>query len=306
MTAMSTIEVPQNPSALWIGYLSGQWIPNDAFSLSVNDIGFRQGITVVERLRTYAGRPFAVAAHLDRWQHSTDELEIEGLPCRDELQSLLQILLAKNAATISDQTDVGITWFATPGVHTERGPTFGMHLNPLDHSVNRSRRAVGQPIVLTDIAQPAPNCWPRTIKTRSRIHYYRADIAARKHALDAVGLLIDTDETVTETSIANLAMVQAGAIVSPPDGQVLKGISQSIIETLARKSGLAWEKRAISTTELFQADEVLLMGTDTGIWFGNRLIQGAGPGKKPVVKELSAGPLYKHLHDSFDQWARQS
>jgi branched-chain amino acid aminotransferase len=269
MTSTSRTEDP----AITIGYLSGSWLSTDAISVTVNDLGFRQGVSVVERLRTYSGKLFAVDAHLQRWFHSTAELEMQGLPSRAELETLLSTLLAKNAATIRLQTDVGVTMFATPGLGYGSPPTFGMHLNPLDHISIERRRTQGQTIVVTEVRQPSGDCWPRTIKVRSRIHYYRADQIARRQAEDAIGVLLDDDGTVTETSIANLAIVQSGSVISPPP---------------------------ITVQELVDADEVLLMGTDSGIWFANQVIQLA-PHHDPIAaKKPVVGPVYRQLLAAFD------
>ena len=82
-------------------------------------------------------------------------------------------------------------------------------------------------------------------------------------------MLLDQDGSITETSIANLAIVQSGTILSPPADRVLGGITQAIVETLAEQQSLPWQKQPISPDQLISADEVLLMGTDGGLWFAS-------------------------------------
>lgn len=260
--------------------------------LSVDDIGFRQAVTVVERLRTYGGKPFEVSAHLDRWQHSLETCCILGVPTCEQVASLLRELITRNASVI--QGEVGVTMFATPGLSDVADATFGLHLNHLDDARSARRCQHGQPLVVTEVMQPDEECWSRSIKVRSRLHYYRADLMARAEHLDAGGVLIDRDGTVTETSIANLAIVEAGRISSPPAFQVLRGVTQSVIEQLAAEASIPWQKERLTVERLSNADEVLLMGTDTGLWFSNR-VNGRSIGSG------QAGPIYRELQTRFQR-----
>ncbi len=109
-----------------------------------------------------------------------------------------------------------------------------------------------------------------------------------------MGVLIDDDNTITETSIANVAIVESGTIVSPPPERILAGITQSVVERIAETRHLSWNKELISVERMQNADEVLLMGTDAGIWFANR-INGQS------INQQDPGPVYRELHNGFDQ-----
>lgn len=275
-------------------YLTGDWLAYADVRISTDDLGFRQGVTAVERLRTYRGHPFQVDAHLNRWQQTVDSLQIDDLPDQSAISQLLVELIDRNFGWINCEGEVGVTIFATPGVGGESLPTFCLHLNRLDHKQNARRRQQGQPLVVTDVQQPNQNCWPRSIKVRSRIHYYLADTRAKQSSKDAVGVLVDADGSVTETSIANLAITRGGQIISPPSDSVLGGITQMFVESLAADQGIDWHKGTISPEQLHQAEEILLMGTDGGVWFANSIDgQSIGTGK--------SGEIYVALRNAFDQ-----
>ena len=293
MASTSTTESSSASFARHVSYLSGRWLAHDSMQIGVNDVGFRQGVTAVERLRTYHGRLFALDEHLVRWQRSVTQLSIAGLPSELAIRAIIEDLLARNSVLLRSEGDVGLTMFATPGELGGDGPTLGLHLNRLNHAVHQRRREQGQPLVVTSVRQPDPDCWPRSIKVRSRVHYYRADAIARAVDENAVGILLDNDGSVTETSIANLAIVQAGRIVSPPADRVLPGITQSVVESIAAAAAIPWSNRAITVAELQQAEEVLLMGTDGGIWFASSIDdQRIGNG--------SPAEVYRCLRDRFD------
>lgn len=272
-----------------ISFADGCWLPHDKISINVEDTGIRQGVVAVERLRTYHQQLFSIDRHLDRWQRTTETLAIEGLPPRAEIAGLMSELLERNSEWVRSQGDVGITMLATPGIAASNA-TLLLHLNPLHHEQIEQRQHLGQPLFITPVVQPDSLSWPRGIKTRARIHYYLADRHARSQDPDSVGVLLDQDGSITETSIANLAIVKSGQILSPPTDRVLGGITQTIVETVAERLSLPWQKQPISPDELTSADEVLLMGTDGGVWFANSVdgtpISDGKPGQ--ILLQLQA------------------
>lgn len=260
------------------GHQSAGWVSRDQVRLSIDDVGFRQGVTAVERLRTYNGKVFFADRHLIRWDQTLADLRIGSIGS-NVVAGLLEELIEKNRKLIQSQVDVGITIFATPGEVDAPDPTLCLHLNPINHAMVDHKRSDGQIVVVTEIQQPPSQCWPRTAKVRSRIHYHLADHLARQQDPSAVGLLVDVDGSITETSIANIAIVESGSIVSPVALQILAGITQSIAMELAAESSIDWTQDRITPDRLRAADEVLLMGTDTGIWFashvgGSKINQG--------------------------------
>ncbi|GAA5505178.1 D-alanine aminotransferase [Novipirellula caenicola] len=264
-----------------IAYFCGDWIRARTLKLSIHDVGFRQGVTAVERMRTYGGHLFRLPDHLDRFDATTSFLGIDTLPDRATMVALLRELLMRNRDAIAGQRDIGITIFATPGVAGSGEPTLAMHLNRLNHSLNHQRQTLGQSLVITDVVQPPAASWPRSIKVRNRLHYYHADRLARSaienvssHATnpDVIGVLVDDDGSVTETSIANLAIVEGQTIVSPEPDQVLGGVTQRVVEELAACESLSWKKERLSPARFAAADEILCMGTDGGLWFANSVI----------------------------------
>lgn len=281
-----------------IGLLGGRWVDQDQLVLPVNDIGFRQGATAVERMRTYGGEVFQLDSHLDRWQETVAQLGIEGLPLRAALAILIDELIGRNGDFADAAGEFGITMFATPGCLSADPPvpTFCLHLNPINLDLVAKRREHGQPLVMTGVRQPAAECWPRAIKVRSRLHYYLADEIASGHGADTLGLLTDEDGSVTETSIANIAIVAEGEIVSPGRHQVLGGITQQVVEAAAADLGIRWNTVSLSPKLVETADEVLLMGTDGGLWFAN-----AFDGR--AVNDGKPGEVYGRLLKRFDEIA---
>ena len=275
-----------------IGYQNGQWLGSDQIRLSLQDAAVVYAATAVERMRTYRGRFFQIDRHLDRWERTTAALLVDGLPGRDAIVALLEELIRRNEDWIAGHPEYGAVLLASPG--HDATPSLIADLYAIDSDSIDRRLRRGMPLVVTDVQQPPEASWPRNIKVRCRLHYYLADQRARRSDPEAIGVLVDADGSVTETSIANLLIVRDGRIISPPDDQILVGVSLQVVRELAERAGLSWQQRRIDAQELRAADEVLLTGTSCGLWFA-RSIDGS-PDRQP-------GPIYRQLRDRFEGFA---
>lgn len=257
-------------------YFDGRWVPQDQICIAVDDFGFFQGATAVERLRTWGLQLPPLQSHLDRFANSTTELRIVGLPNNDAIRQLVESLIARNAPSV----DVGITLFATPGRRGQKQPTFCAHLTNLNASRISRLQESGQALVVTTIQQPSPDCWSRGIKVRSRLHYYLADLQANDHIQDGLGVLLDTDGTITETSTSNIILCNGKSLTMPPEDRVLPGVMAKVVCAIAGENGYRINRRPIGAGELVEAQEVWLTGSEIGLWYANQIDDH--PKHKPV------------------------
>lgn len=183
----------------------------------------------------------------------------------EAIDTLTSELLDRNHRWIDRQGDFGVTWWVTPD-------SYALHCNEIDHGVVARRREFGQPVVLTDVQQPSARSWSRQAKVRSRVHYYLADQEANSVENGSTGVLRDEDGTWTESSIANLAIVIGEKLMFPPREQILNGVTQATVREIATEIGLQFIEQRFRTSDLQHADEILLMGTDTGLWFANEVL----------------------------------
>ncbi|MDI3341969.1 MAG: branched-chain amino acid transaminase [Sphaerobacter sp.] len=90
------------------------------------------------------------------------------------------------------------------------------------------------------------------------------DQAAEAGYDDAI--MLNEHGKVAEGSGANLFIVRAGTLVTPPvTADILEGITRRSIVEFARDAGIPVEERAIDRSELYIADEVFLCGTGVQI-----------------------------------------
>jgi branched-subunit amino acid aminotransferase/4-amino-4-deoxychorismate lyase len=121
------------------------------------------------------------------------------------------------------------------------------------------------------------------------MHYYLADLAARKIDPQARAVLLDADGTIVETATANILLFdpQIG-LIAPPRAAALPGISLATVEELAREAGMALVERRVTPGDAMSAAEMLLCSTPycllPVVRFDGQPIGAGRPG--PVFEQL--------------------
>ena len=241
-----------------IAWRNGQTVSANELSVSISDPGFLFGVTVAERLRTFAGEIFCLAEHMQRLRQclQTVGVDIEYAP----LEAAIQTVASHNFGLVHEGGDIGITAFVTPGPGGE--PTQVVHTSVLPFQDFSSQYTAGQPLHVSSVRQVPTSCWPAELKCRSRMHYYLADQEVRGQHPHSRALLLDTDGFVSEASTASVLMYrQDEGLVSPPVGKVLRSVSADYLRGLATNLRIPCAHREIAPDELLSADEVLLTST---------------------------------------------
>jgi len=255
-----------------LAYLNGKLVPANEAVVPVYDAGYVLGTTVAEQLRTFGGRLFRLEPHLARLEHSLDIVGVDLGLSMAELGEAAADLAARNHILLDPSDDLGLSMAVSPGPYStmaamvgadaHRGPMICMHTYPLAFHLWADKYRTGQSLVVTDIQQVPPVCWPVELKCRSRMHYYLADRQADQRRPGARAVLLDRSGHVTEASTANILMYRAGdGLIAPPQGTVLPGISQAVVTQLAAALGIATAQHSFAPAELASADEVLLTST---------------------------------------------
>lgn len=249
-----------------IAYSNGEFIPQEQLHICPQDLGFMWGVTVAEQLRTFRGKLFQLDKHLTRLSNS---LATTGVAVSsDEIAAAAKQVIEHNFALIDRQADLGLTIFVTPGLsatyspNSTPTPNVGIHSYPLPFTLWAHKYSAGQACEFSRVPQVSAACWPRALKSRSRMHYYLADAEVGTRRPAARAILLDDHGCVNEASTANVVAYFAGeGMVSPPLEDILPGISLQFLESLTRAGGDAFSYRPIMADELARADEIFLTST---------------------------------------------
>lgn len=269
-----------------IAFLNGRFVSWQEAVVPIEDRGFQFGDGVYEVIRTYRGEPFEVEAHLDRLDRSAQALSIAQPYGRSQWREWIR-------------EGVGLAGFAESKVYIQitRG------VSPRDHAfpanvpptvVMTVRELTGLPQLLRESGVTAKTCedlrWGRCdIKSLNLL----ANVLAKEDAKRAgvFEALLVKDGVVTEGSVSNVMTVQAGTIVTAPEGpRILSGVTRSVVLNLARQAGLPVREAFLEVEALYRADEVFLTGTTVEVLgvthIDGRQIGTGRPG--PVTQALAA------------------
>jgi branched-subunit amino acid aminotransferase/4-amino-4-deoxychorismate lyase len=192
-------------------------------------------------------------------------LEIVGLDAEailDQVAAAVPELVERNRAQLDADDDWAISAFATPGVAGHGGPTVCVHGFPLPFHQWADVYERGLPIVISDVRQIPPNCWPPELKCRSRMHYYLADMRAAVEQPGARAVLLDQEGNLGEATRANVLVYRAAeGLLSPPNEHILFGVSLGVVRELAGRLGVPFLQRHLTVDELLTADEAMLTST---------------------------------------------
>lgn len=280
-----------------LAFIDGRWVTNQETNLPLDDWGVLQGVMLVERVRTYNGKLFQLSRHVSRLKDSVTAVGIDWQRWANfDLLETCEKVAADALELVGEGNDVGIVILATPGRVHGTEPTRIVHASELPWKRLAQWYLHGQDLVTATIRNVPNECWPVHIKTRSRLHYYLADQQAAQAGPHAGAVMLGTRGQVTETSFANVMMVNAqGDILAPRREDVLPGISLELSLTLAAQLGINVRFEDISI-EMFQsAHEIILTGTNGGIW-GARSLDGV---QLPVTTKNSV--LYR-LQKSWEEF----
>ena len=257
-----------------IAWLNGRTIPQTQLAISPTDAGFVMGIAVAEQLRTFRGQLFAGAEHLERFGKSLRLVGLHDRVSLDEVAQAVEQVVSRNIDFIPEVSDLGVTLFATPGIYAaytagddrpadaSAPPTVCVHTYQLPFRLWAAKYRDGQGMAISSLQQIPPACWPRSLKCRSRMHYYLADRQAAAVKPGARAILLDDEGYVNEASTANvLAYFRQEGLVSPPLEDILPGVSLQFLSQLAAQHRIPWRYRRLTPAQLLRADEVLLTST---------------------------------------------
>ena len=270
-----------------VAFVNGAFVlPADA-KVSIDDRGFQFGDGIYEVIRTYAGRPFELEAHLARLDRSAAALDLTQPYSRAEWTNRI-LEGIRRAAYPEAKIYIQLTRGVAPRDHAYEAdltPTVVLTVREL-HSLSRSVQAAGvEAMTIEDIR------WGRCdIKSVNLL----GNVLARQQAKRAqvFEAILVKEGSITEGAVSNVMVVRGGTVMTAPEGpRILSGVTRAVVLGLARKEGLPVQERSIAPADLYGADEVFLTGTTVEVLavvrVDGKVIKDGRPG--PITQRLAAG-----------------
>lgn len=277
-------------------YLNGSFMPLEEARIPVLDRGFIFGDGVYEVIPVYSRRPFRLAEHLKRLQHSLDGIKLKNPHSENEWTDILNELIRQ-----SKHEDQYLY------LHITRGVADRDHVFP-DPPVPPTVFALSNPLITSSAEQLqqgincitlADNRWLRCdIKSISLLPGVLLRQAAVETGCDEA-ILIRDDAFLTEGTSSNVFVVKNGILLAPPkDNLMLPGITYDVILELAATNNIPYEVRRITKEEVFDADELLLTSS-------TREVQAVTTLDGKPVGNGKPGTIFARLHPLYQTFKRE-
>jgi len=271
-------------------WLNGRWLLAREARVSALDRGLLHGDGVYDTWRTYAGRPFSVAAHVRRLGAAARRLALPspGPPALWERRS--RLLVARNGFP-----DAAVRLTLTRGAAGETlvaerrtPPTLLLTARPLPVDLAARQRDGVRVVVLTFPRETAPPWGGLKLIGHPSAVLGRL-VAARRGAVE--GLYVNGAGEVTEATSANVFIRERDAVVTPPlSAGILPGVTRALVLDLARRAGLTPHEEVIPLARLRRAREVFLTASTTEILpvvrLGDQTVGDGQPGA--TTRQLQA------------------
>ena len=300
-----------------IAYVNGRYVPSSQCVLPMYDAGIVLGAAVTDLLRTFQGRPFAAVEHVHRFFESAKYAYLDLPMTESDTLDAINHLVSHNSSAWPKR-EIAIILYASAGEFStyagaaasagSQQATVVFHCFPLPLWLWKESMTDGVHVVTPAQRHIHPNTLSSKIKHRNRLHMWIGDKQAKLVDLKAVGLYLDLDGNISESSGANFVIFKRGTVVCPRRNNILWGVSLEVVSRLSRELGLGFVEQDIQIHDVVNADEAWLTSTPyflAPVVRANGIPIGSGkPGRvwrqlmDALSKEVGVDVLQQILDDS--------
>jgi para-aminobenzoate synthetase component 1 len=257
-TLMEVFKGKENKAAkkdyVWI---NGTLEPLDQAGIPVTDLGFQYGYGFFETIRVDKGNIGHINAHIDRFNHTWEHLFAEKPPdlTWDEIinQVISQNRLLNETAAVKIIASRG----------DRESPPFN-HTLLVTARLYTHRLAEKKVKGLNLAVYPHPRQTPLAdYKTLNYLYYFLSGKWAMTQNADEA-LILNPDNTVSETNTANILLVKDHTITKPVSSHVLPGIMDTVVCKFLSGRGFTIESKKVFLEDLFSFDEIMITNSLIG------------------------------------------
>ncbi len=278
-------------------YIDGDYFDRDSAKVSVFDHGLLYGDGVFEGLRIYDGSIFRFGEHMDRLFESAKALSLDIPLSREKLEEAVL-----KTVEINEKKEGYIRLIVTRGKgnlgldpDSCEIPTVIIIVDDLQIYPERFYLD-GLEIILVSTRQFSPDCLDARIKSLNYLNNIMAKIQAKVAGCQEA-VMLNSEGYISECTADNIFIVKGEKIKTPSSvSGALDGITKRVVMDIAEGVGVLTEETALTSFDLYTADEVFLTGTGAEIVPVVR-VDGR------VIGDGTPGPVTCRLMRSFSMCA---
>lgn len=271
-------------------YLNGQYVAPEQAKISVLDRGFLFGDGVYEVIPAYHGRPFRLADHIDRLQHSLTGIRLELNYSVEDWWNIIQPMM-------NTEGDQSIYLQVTRGVADKRDHAFPAGICPtvlvMCHTLQPFAGKTNGVCAITT----QDNRWHLChLKTTALLgHVLARQVAVDQDCAEAILL---RDGRAVEGAASNLFAVIDDVVITPPKSHdLLAGITRQVLLELAQTHNINWREADLTLADLGRASELWLTSSIREVVPVVRLDGN-------LVGNGTPGPKFKQMDALFQTYKR--
>jgi len=272
-------------------YIDGKLYNKDDAKISVYDHGLLYGDGVFEGIRSYGGKVFRLAEHLDRLWDSAKAIWLEMPLSKQEMAKAIEDTLAINGIKDGYIRVVVTRGAGTLGLDPNRcsNPQVIIIADKISLYPDELYQK-GLAIVTVSVMRNHPAALSPRVKSLNYLNNILAKIeGVQAGCIEA--LMLNHKGEIAECTGDNVFLVRRGQVFTPPnDAGILEGITRDAVIGLAREMGVEVREVALTKHDVYIADECFLTGTAAEVvpvvTVDSRTIGEGVPG--PITRALMA------------------
>lgn len=247
-------------------FIDGNIVEGDQAKVSVFDHGLLYGDGVFEGIRAWDGRVFRLDDHLQRLTYGAKALHLPLPMGIDGLRDIVQRTV--DAAAIPEAYIRLVVTRGVGALGIDIDSCAEPHVFCIVDSLKifpKEKQLAGISLRTSSYRRPESDVLDPRVKSLNYINNILARVEAKRSGADEA-LLLNRQGHIAEASVANVFVVQEGALRTPPtsDG-ALDGMTRRTVIELAHELGIIVQEASLTRMDLFRATDAFVTGTGAGL-----------------------------------------
>jgi branched-subunit amino acid aminotransferase/4-amino-4-deoxychorismate lyase len=228
---------------------NGELLPIEEAVVPLSNIEYQYGFGVYETIRVANGIPYFLSDHLERLEESA---KITGLE-----HPFTSTTIYGSVEKLVEKIGVGTYNLKILLIGGREPSLFVLSLNP--HFPDKKLYRDGASFITHHYERPFPHA-----KCLNMLQSYLAYKKAREAGCyDA--LLVNSRNCITEGTRTNFFCLKDKTLYSPPENEILLGVTRKVVLQVAQENGFVLEERDIHVVDLQTFDGAFVTSTSSKI-----------------------------------------